>query len=835
MLREKKMKNFIQKALLSLLIVLIYSTQTFANTKPKVLILHSYHPSYKWTDDINNGINSIFNDVTKVDLYVEYMDTKQYFNNQYIDTLTKIYKQKYQNIKFDVIISSDNNAFNFLKIHTKKLFQNTPVVFCGTNNIKKNDIKGFKNFTGVNEGVNLEKNYDLIFKLHPNVKNIYTITDTTTTGKLVKKEVLNNIKKYNHTDTKFHIIDNITLNDLVNKVNNLPENSAVLFTIFFRTQDDKFLSYYKAIEKIEQHSKSPIYGLWDFTLSHGIIGGYLTSGYFQGQKAAEIAEDILNGMSVKNIPILMKSPNRYIFDYKQIKKYNIDEKKLPYNALFINKEDSLFEVYFKEIVALITLFIMMITFIIILLINIKKRKKAEERIRKQLSFQQNLIDNVNTPIYYKNTRREYIGCNKAFLELFEINKSDLMNKNTYFLHDTARGKFIDEKDIELLRNHQLQEYEGNIKRKDGTTKDLMIYKNIFFEEDKIGGIIGALFDVSEIKSLNHNLNALLSTFDTNVIASKTNKDGKIIYISKAFKKISEYTENELLGQSHKILKSDLNDRYIYDKLWDTINSKKIWMGELINKSKSGHTYTLQTIITPEYDKDGNFLNYTSISQDITAQKLVEKAHKEIGILNEDIVATQKEIIFRLGALAESRSKETGLHVKRVAKYSELLALYSGLSKEEAEIVKTASPMHDIGKIAIPDIILNKPARYTPEEFEIMKTHAQIGYDMLKDSNKEILKAAAIIAYEHQEKYDGSGYPRGISAHDIHIYGRITAIADVFDALGSQRVYKKAWSDKEIFKLFRDESGKHFDPALIKIFFDNIDEFLKIRNDMKDIV
>jgi len=829
------MKNFILKALLSLLIILIYSTQTFANTKPKVLILHSYHPSYKWTSDINDGINSIFHDVTKVDLFVEYMDTKKYFNEKYMNVLTEVYKNKYKNVKFDVIISSDDNAFNFLKKHTKELFQNTPVVFCGTNNIKKNAIKGFNNFTGVNEGVDITQNYDLILKLHPKVKNIYIITDTTTTGKLVRKEALSNINNKKYKDIKFHIVDDMTLSQLVNKIENLPEYSVVLFTIYFRTKDNKFLSYYKAINNISKYSTAPIYGLWDFTLGHGIVGGYLTSGYFQGEKAAQIAQEVLNGIDIKSIPILMKSPNRYIFDYKQIKKYNIEEKKLPYNSIFINKEDSLLEVYFKEIVGLITLFTMMITFIIILLINIKKRKKAEERISKQLSFQQNLIDNVNTPIYYKNTKREYIGCNKAFLELFEIDKKDLMRKNAYFLHDTTRGKFIDEKDIKLLGNHQIQKYEGNIKRKDGTTKDLIIYKNIFFDEDKVGGIIGALFDVTEIKSLNHNLNALLSTFDTNVIASKTNKDGKIIYISKAFKEISEYTEDELLGQSHKILKSKLNDHHIYDELWETISSKKIWMGELINKSKSGNTYTLQTIITPEYDKDGNFLNYTSISQDITAQKLVEHANKEIEILNEDIVATQKEIIFRLGALAESRSKETGLHVKRVAKYSELLALYSGLSEEEAEIVKTASPMHDIGKIAIPDVILNKPARYTPEEFEIMKTHAQIGYDMLKDSKKEILKAAAIIAYEHQEKYDGSGYPRGISAHDIHIYGRITAVADVFDALGSQRVYKKAWSDKEIFKLFKNESGKHFDPVLIQIFFDNIDEFLKIRDDMKDIV
>lgn len=827
------MKNIIIKTLFFLFILLNFSTQSYANIKPKVLVLHSYHPAYKWTHDVNNGINSVFNDLTKVDLYVEYMDTKKYFNTEYIDTLTNIYKQKYKNIKFDIIISSDDNAFNFLKEHTKELFQNTPIVFCGTNNIKKDAIKGFRNFTGVNEGVDLQKNYELIFKLHPNVKNIYTITDTTTTGKLVRKEMYNIVKNYQNKDVKFHILDDVTLDELSNTLINSSDNSVALFSIFFKTKDDKFLSYYKAVEKIEKDTNVPVYGLWDFTLGHGIIGGYLTSGYFQGQKAAQMADDILKGIPVESIPVLMKSPNKYMFDYKQVKKYNINEEMIPRSSVFINKEASLFDTYFKEIVGLAILFIMMIIFIIILLININKRKIAEKKINKQLAFQQNLIDNVNTPIYYKNTKREYIGCNKAFLELIESNKNDILKHNAFYLNDKTTAEFINQKDTEILENCKPQEYQGNFQLRNGTNKDLIFYKNVFYEDGNLGGIVGSIFDITEIKSLNYDLNRLLSTFDTNVIASKTNHEGNIIYISEAFKKISEYTEDELIGKSHKTLKSDLNDKGVYHTLWETISNKKIWMGELINKSKSGRTYTLQTIITPEYDKDGNFLNYTSISQDITAQKLVEKANTEIEILNEDIVATQKEIIFRLGALAESRSKETGLHVKRVAKYSKLLALYYGLEEEEAEIIKTASPMHDIGKIAIPDAILNKPARYTAEEFEIMKTHAQIGYDMLKDSKKEILKAAAIIAYEHQEKYDGSGYPRGLKGEEIHIYGRITAIADVFDALGSERVYKKAWLDKDIFKLFKNESGRHFDPLLIKLFFDNLDEFLKIRDSMKD--
>jgi len=201
---------------------------------------------------------------------------------------------------------------------------------------------------------------------------------------------------------------------------------------------------------------------------------------------------------------------------------------------------------------------------------------------------------------------------------------------------------------------------------------------------------------------------------------------------------------------------------------------------------------------------------------------------EVVKAEEEIINTQKDIVYTMGAIGETRSNETGNHVKRVALYSEILALKYGLSKEEAELLKLASPMHDIGKVGIKDEILNKPGKLTPKEFSIMKTHSKLGFNMLKNSDKKILKTAAIVAYEHHEKWDGTGYPRKLKGEDIHIYGRITAVADVFDALGSKRVYKDAWSLDEIFKLFKEQRGKHFDPLLVDIFFENFNEFDEIR-------
>jgi len=196
-------------------------------------------------------------------------------------------------------------------------------------------------------------------------------------------------------------------------------------------------------------------------------------------------------------------------------------------------------------------------------------------------------------------------------------------------------------------------------------------------------------------------------------------------------------------------------------------------------------------------------------------------------LDKEIAETQAEIIYTLGEVMENRSKETASHVKRVAQYTHLIAKNFGLDEEESFILKSASPLHDIGKIGIEDSILLKPTKLTTDEFEIMKTHAMIGYDILKKSTRSILRAAAIVAHEHHEKYDGNGYPAGNKGDDIHIYGRIVAIADVFDALTHKRVYKEAWSFEESIEYLIDQKGKHFDPQLVDIFINNLDDVKKI--------
>ena len=188
---------------------------------------------------------------------------------------------------------------------------------------------------------------------------------------------------------------------------------------------------------------------------------------------------------------------------------------------------------------------------------------------------------------------------------------------------------------------------------------------------------------------------------------------------------------------------------------------------------------------------------------------------------KEIISTQRDIIYIMGEAVESRSLETGSHINRVAEGSALLGKLAGLPDHQCDLLRMAAPMHDLGKIGIPDAILNKPGKLTVEEYEIMRTHADLGYKILSQSHRPILRAAAIVAHQHHEWWDGNGYPRGLAGEDIHIFGRIVAIIDVFDALASDRCYRPAMPIAKTLEIITKEYGTHFDPHLLDLFLENL--------------
>ncbi|HRL08074.1 MAG TPA: ABC transporter substrate binding protein, partial [Aliarcobacter sp.] len=268
-----------------------------ANELKEVLLIHSYHKGYIWTDDISKTIEKNFSSDKNIELTTVYMDTKRIDDPSYLANLAKLYKQQFTNRTFDLIIISDNNAFDFMELYYDSLFKNVPVLFCGINNYDKNmlDKLTFKNISGVAEEVDIEKNFELISRLHPNLKNLLIINDTSTTGYAVKKDLAKIIEKYKK---RFNIeyTDNLDISDLKIKVSKLEKsNSAILFVLLFKDTTGKYFTHKQSFEEVKKVSEVPIYGLWDFYLNSGMVGGLLTSGISQGETVSKMALDVLNG------------------------------------------------------------------------------------------------------------------------------------------------------------------------------------------------------------------------------------------------------------------------------------------------------------------------------------------------------------------------------------------------------------------------------------------------------------------------------------------------------------------------------------------------------------
>ncbi|MEO5327392.1 MAG: DUF3369 domain-containing protein [Magnetococcus sp. THC-1_WYH] len=244
----------------------------------------------------------------------------------------------------------------------------------------------------------------------------------------------------------------------------------------------------------------------------------------------------------------------------------------------------------------------------------------------------------------------------------------------------------------------------------------------------------------------------------------------------------------------------------------------MYLGYFLSGKKSENLIYLQGE-HPLRKEDQDLLNIFSLNIAAAFENLA---------LNQEIINTQKDIIFILGEVIEARSGETGHHVRRVAESSRLMARLLGLSAHEVDVLWMASPMHDLGKIGISDHILNKPGKLNDEEWRIIKNHPGIGHRVLQGQEREVVKAGAIISIQHHEKWDGSGYPEGLKSEEIHVFARITAIIDVVDALYHARAYKPAWPMEKIIALLQEERGRHFEPRLVDLFLDHLDDFLLIQ-------
>ncbi len=483
-----------------LLFLIFLLTILNASNDKEVLLLHSYHKEYKWTDDISKAIEEKFANYDNIQLTTMYMDTKRILDPIYLQKLANLYKEQLSNRKFDLVIVSDNNAFEFAIKYHEYLFKGLPILFCGINNfdralLDENNIKEF--MSGVVEQVDIEKNFELISRLHPKMKNLIIINDRSKTGYAVKRDLRPIIEKYKN---KFNIeyIDKEEIEHLKKRVKNLDKEDVLLFVLLFKDTTGKYFTYKQSFKQIKEASKNPIYGLWDFYLNYGIVGGLLTSAKAQGDSVSDMALQVLNGKSIKEIPILEKSPNRYIFDYNELKRFNINIEPYINEYEIINEPDSLYKKHTKLVVITILIIFTLSILVVMMKANIQRRKKVENELSNQLKFEKVLLNTIPHAIYYKNRDGKLIGCNDAFAKLFNTSRKEVIGKTAFdfFPKEIAqRNVAIDAKILkeQITDISEITLHFSNLQMK------YFILNKAAYEDinGNIGGIVCIMDDITE--------------------------------------------------------------------------------------------------------------------------------------------------------------------------------------------------------------------------------------------------------------------------------------------------------------------------------------------------
>ncbi len=552
----------------------------------EVLILHSYNIDFLWTQDQHRAFTETLESLGLNSTYsVELFDTKKYpgliQNKMFVDAIIA----KYGNQRYDLIYVTDNDAFNFMLKYAGDYFPDTPIVASGINGAT--DLTGLPpNFYLVLEQPDFQQTINQMLEVQPDIKRIHIVNDKSTTGKIFKAQIEAELIPL-YPELTWHWVEALGVDAMKNYVRDLTPQDGLMLNIYFTDSASDTFTDREIVRLLSKESPVPVWCNWDFHLDAGAIGGHLVRGTKQGERAAQVAFDLIGGKTVNMQKVDTRYLNENMLDYQVLVDHGLQEKKVTFNPMYINKPRS----YFQE--------------------------------------------------------------NRVILLIFS-------------------------------------------------------------------GIVSVLLLII------------------------------VILI-----------------------------RVVHD------------------------------------------------------ERQLKQKNEELLLIKQEVILNQKEIVFKMSELIENRSHDTGNHVRRVALISRLLAEYYGLSDHDIQELESAAPMHDVGKIGIPESVLNKPARLSTDERQVMETHTDLGYQIFRNSELTIFKAAGIISLQHHEHWDGKGYPLGIAEETIHIYGRIVAIADVFDALLAKRAYKEPWTIEETCRFLEQQSGKMFEPKLVSLVLENLDVLVEVRERYKD--
>ncbi len=417
--------------LCSLLMVFFAGGPCCAGTPANVLLLNSYHQGYRWGDEITSGIReTILKAAPHTQLYVEYLDSKRFVSPVALERLADLIAEKYREMRLSVVIAADNNALSFLKEQKEALFPGVPIVVCGINYLDPDDLQGLGGITGINEAADVEETIDLALRLLPSTSKIMIVNDTTLTGRRVHEEIEQSVGKYVGR-VAFSFMEDLPREDLLAQLSALEPGTVVLYTFFFRDSKGQFYEFDDSADHVARASSVPVFGLWDFNLGYGMVGGKLVSGSEQGLAAGGMALRILGGEKVTDIAPQMKSPNRFSFDFAALKRFKIDPAELPESSRIINKPISIYNEYRLFIWGAGFVLLALSLLSLFLMNAIRLRRRVEKRLRNSEQQMSQIIDFLPDATFVIDLAGRVIAWNRAMEELTGVQASAMLGKGDF--------------------------------------------------------------------------------------------------------------------------------------------------------------------------------------------------------------------------------------------------------------------------------------------------------------------------------------------------------------------------------------------------------------------
>lgn len=625
--------------------------------KDKVLILHSYHQGLSWSDDITDGLLSVFDQHESVEVFFEYMDTKRRFDSEYISEFVDVFDLKHKSLEYSMVMAVDNNALQFVRLNYHQFFDSLPIVFTGIDQFDDALIDDIPLISGVAEYSDFEKTIELALQFHPKTENFVLISDNLTTSSVVNRNhivsIWPNIK--NRPNLKF--IENVTIDELVDSVRNLSSTDIIFLSNFSRDREGNFISYMEVMEIIRSNTDLPIYSVWDFYLDKGIVGGMLTSGFKQGEYAADIAMEVLNGEDIRDIPMKTDGYNFLQFDFKQMKKYGLNTEQLPKGSKVVNLPLS-FLASHKVLVIISASFVL---FLILLMVYLRWKRLITERklIKENIQLEaarnrlRRMLDANSDGYWEHNFKTQNTIISKNIWELLGYDSAYIKENLDFF------EKIIHPKDFKAFINEQNKVFKGDLHLLDITLRVYSASNEMFWFrvkakaydlDEEIGeplNMVGTLNDITvsklaELQIKDDELKLRASEQRWRSLFEQAadeifvyDFDGHIMDANLAACRLLQYSPDELIGKNI-IEINDQHDLESLRRIWGGLNEKTPSIKfDSIRRRKDGSTYPIDVHLS--LIDFGDTRCILSVASDISARYETERQ-----ILNAVIETEERE-------------------------------------------------------------------------------------------------------------------------------------------------------------------------------------------------